>query len=74
MRLQPFCFCPRFLASGSESSVSVMMAEREARVISDENTVTVTIIIRVTVITAETNTESGMSRDGADASLVRGKS
>ena len=48
-----------------------MMAEREARVISDENTVTV---IRVTVITAETNTESGMSRDGADASLVRGKS
>ena len=51
-----------------------MMAEREARVISDENTVTVTIIIRVTVITAETNTQSGMSRDGADASLVRGKS
>lgn len=51
-----------------------MMAEREARVISDENTVT--IIIRVTVIQAETNTQSGMSRDGAgaDASLVRGKS
>ena len=60
------------LASVCESSVSVMMAERE--VISDENTQSTQIIIRVIVIPAEINTESGMCRDGTNASLVRGES